>query len=355
MICRDLLRLSRINPSPESLCLARCATLSVLYSPTRPPASAINCSCNLINMAGTPSDDGSAIRPPVAAQGDRSTSHSTPQPNSGFSSFQAINNMNGGQNESGRQSRDVSARGTPQAEPATATKNSSDAPSASNALKTSAQAEFDATGSYGTRSRRTGKERLNYAEDQDADFDFTSAATTTASKKNAASTANAQSTSDAKRAKEPAQSVTTNGAHSSANNQTIAKDPAPGATSVATNPKKRKAAGTATPTNLGSTPPVSASLVATNMRKQMPASVPARETNVLSFSKSRSCLNKKGELVADDGTKLNVNGKRPARIPFPDSRLASCTFAEVGASTPQSSASSNFLTSRMPKANTTSI
>jgi hypothetical protein len=252
-------------------------------------------------MAGSSNGDISAI---MATPGDDSTSRST-QP------FQAINRMNAGQNDSGRSSRVASAPGTPKADDsATATKQSAPAPS--DTLKAAAQPD-----SYGTRSRRTGKERLNYAEDQDADFDFTSAATTTSYKKNAASSAaNAQASTDAKRAKDSTQSVTTNGAHSSANHQNTAKDPAPGATSAPTNPKKRKAAGAATP--IASTPMGSAAVIsATSMRKQLPSSLPlARETNMLTFLRSKSCLNAKGELVADDGTKLNVNGKRLALHPF---------------------------------------
>jgi hypothetical protein len=238
----------------------------------------------------------------MATPGDDPTSRSTPQPNA---SFQAINRMNAGQNDSGRSSRVASAPGTPKADDsATATKHSAPAPP--DAPKASAQSD-----SYGTRSRRTGKERLNYAEDQDADFDFTSAATTTSYKKNAAASAtNTQASTDAKRTKEPTQP-----AHSSANHQNIAKDPAPGATSASTNPKKRKAAGAATPT--ASTPVGGAAVSATNMRKQLPSSLPlARETNMLTFLRSKSCLNSKGELVADDGTKLNVNGKRLALHPF---------------------------------------
>lgn len=271
-------------------------------------------------MAGSASDDGSAIKPPatdgpMAAQGDDSTSQSTPQSNAATSSFQAINRANGAQSDGGGQSRDASARGTPQADATVPNLKTSEA-TATNVSKASTQSDqVDNSGSYGTRSRRGGKERLNYAEDQDADFDFTSAATTTSYKKGASAATNAQNTTDAKRSKESAQTVTTNGAHSSANNQ-VAKDLVPGATSTATNPKKRKAAGTATPTNTTSTPPVVAALAAANMRKQAPASL-ARETNMLSFSRSKACLNKKGELVADDGTKLNVNGKRLARIiPF---------------------------------------
>lgn len=297
---------------------------------------------HLIKMAGFASGDGPAIKPLAtdassAAQGDDSTSPSTPQSNAASSSFQAINRVNGGHSESGRQSRDASARGTPQADATGPNLKSSEATS-SNVAKASAQLEqLDSAATYGTRSRRGGKERLNYAEDQDADFDFTSAATTTSYKKGAsAAAANAQSTPDSKRTKDSAHSVSTNGTHSSANSQAIAKDPAPGATSTATNPKKRKAAGTATPTNLASTPPVSAALAAANMRKQLPSSL-ARETNMLSFSRSKACLNKKGELVADDGTKLNINGKRLARSPHPFFTRVSLLahFAEVRSPVPR--------------------
>lgn len=289
-------------------------------------------------MAGSASEDAPAIRPPAtdpspAVHSESQTSRSTPQPNAGFSSFQAINRMNEDPTGSRRQSRDASARGTPQAEGVTGQKQTSEAP-AQNASKASAQGEStEASGSYGTRSRRTGNQRLNYAEDQDAEFEFTSAATTTSYKKGVP-TANAQSATDVKRAKDSAQPVTTSSAHSSANNQTVAKDSTPGATSAATtNPKKRKAAGTATPTNHATIPPMSAGLPATNMRKQAPSSL-ARETNMLTFSKSKSCLNKKGELVADDGTKLNINGKRLALRPA--SLFRGALFAEVQALYPAS-------------------
>lgn len=143
------------------------------------------------------------------------------------------------------------------------------------------------------------------------DFEFTSAATTTSSKKNTASAAaNAQgtSTTEAKRAKETATLPSVNGGglpHSSANH--AAKETIAG-TSNTTNPKKRKAAGTPAT----STPPVASALTgaAANMRKpQVVPSVLARETNMMTFTKSKACLNKKGELLADDGTKLAVNGE----------------------------------------------
>jgi hypothetical protein len=97
-------------------------------------------------------------------------------------------------------------------------------------------------------------------------------------------------------------------------NLATAKESTPAnATSTATSSKKRKAAAAAVPSAQGalatsSTPPPAAA------RKPVIASaatsvIPARESNVMTFSKHRSCLNKKGELIADDGTKLNVNGK----------------------------------------------
>lgn len=52
----------------------------------------------------------------------------------------------------------------------------------------------------------------------------------------------------------------------------------------------------------------------------------------MSFGKSRSCLNKKGELVADDGTKLNVNGKlvfSPGVASLADCRLQSLPRFEL--------------------------
>ena len=184
---------------------------------------------------------------------------------------------------------------------------------ASSATKTSTQVDdLDSSmaadaASYGTRSRnRTGNARPNYAEDQDVDLDSTSAATT--KKKHAIDTAAVSAghnNAEAKRAQEFARLIAGNGT-STANGT---KESTPGTPGLASSSsKKRKAAGP--PTVLTQTPPASNSPAPPAARKPTaPSSLNVRETNVMTFTKQRSCLNNKGELVADDGTKLSVNGK----------------------------------------------
>ncbi|KAK6415998.1 hypothetical protein LTR95_017516, partial [Oleoguttula sp. CCFEE 5521] len=90
--------------------------------------------------------------------------------------------------------------------------------------------------SYGTRARRGGHQRLNYSEDKEMDFEFTSAATTK-SKKGAAPDG-----PDAKRAKELPQSSSLNGGASQFNAAQSAKEsPSAGSAAPTTNVKKRKA------------------------------------------------------------------------------------------------------------------
>lgn len=165
---------------------------------------------------------------------------------------------------------------------------------------------------YGTRSRnRTGNARPNYAEDQEMDFEMTS---TTATKKKLAADAGGatpQNSGDSKRARGDLQQLLTGSgtATPTSTNGVNGKESTPGA---ASNPsKKRKAAGP--PTTLMQTPPVSNSTAPSASRKVAASSATARETNVVTFSKHKACLNKKGELVADDGMKLSVNGK-PGQI-----------------------------------------
>ncbi|KAF2217497.1 hypothetical protein CERZMDRAFT_63663 [Cercospora zeae-maydis SCOH1-5] len=156
-----------------------------------------------------------------------------------------------------------------------------------------------AEASYGTRSRNRTSTRPNYAEDQDMDFDFTSAATTGKKKGPDASAATTHGASETKRAPE---ATSLQAVHS---NATSAKDSSASTPTPAGPTKKRKAAGNALSASAASaTPPPGA------VRKPtVPAgaSTLARETNIMTFSKHRSCLNKKGELAADDGTKLSVN------------------------------------------------
>ena len=158
----------------------------------------------------------------------------------------------------------------------------------------------DAT--YGTRSRqRAGNGRPNYAEDQEMDFEYTSAATT--GKRKAANVSAAQNpvAGQTGRANETTRTMTGTPKGST---------PVP-ANAAAPTSKKRKAAGAMPPVQQGQTPPTSVAPgpVANRRPAVAGASTAGRETNVMTFMKARNCLNKKGELVADDGTKLAINGK----------------------------------------------
>jgi len=169
--------------------------------------------------------------------------------------------------------------------------------------------------SYGTRSRnRAGNARPNYAEDQDMDFDLSSAATTK-KKGSGGQAAAALNPDELKRAEDLPRS--------SAVNNHAAKESTPSSSGpVATMSKKRKAGGTIA--HHSQTPPASTTPVPNASRKPATtvSSSMARDTNVMTFSKHRNCLNKRGELIADDGTKLAVNGKRAS---------SSCFLCEVSA------------------------
>lgn len=154
---------------------------------------------------------------------------------------------------------------------------------------------------YGTRSRNRTNARPNYAEDQDMDFEFSSAATTT-TKKKPADASTAQDASQAKRAPEQASFTAVN-----SNGTPTAKESS-GNTGAGTGTKKRKAAG-APAAALQQTPGATSTPPPSRKPTASTTSTLARETNVMTFSKHRNCLNKKGELIADDGTKLSVNGK----------------------------------------------
>ena len=165
---------------------------------------------------------------------------------------------------------------------------------------------------YGTRSRnRTGNARPNYAEDQEMDFEMTASAAT--KKKLSATDAAAgaasstpQTASEAKRARDLLFSGSGTATPTGVNGVN-GKESTPGA---ASNPsKKRKAAGPPATTLMQQTPPASNSPAPSAARKVGASSSTVRETNVMTFTKHKACLNKKGELLADDGTKLSVNGK----------------------------------------------
>ncbi|SMY24628.1 unnamed protein product [Zymoseptoria tritici ST99CH_1A5] len=170
-------------------------------------------------------------------------------------------------------------------------------------------AAMDAT--YGTRSRNRTNNRPNYAEDQEMDFEMSS---TGASRKKVAADASANGTPDSRNETATSSSATAASIHAASSNSKVpasggAKDPTP-----ATSSRKRKAAG-APASNLNT--PVSSTPPPSGARKTASTIVPppssssshtmARETNIMTFSKCRSSLNKKDELVSDDGQKLSVN------------------------------------------------
>lgn len=268
-------------------------------------------------------------------------------------SFQAINSRAASENArnatpaaTGQQRGSSSDLTPPRGDAAVAPKAAQTAQtstSASQPSKLSSQVDgLDgamAEASYGTRSRNRTSTRPNYAEDQDMDFEFTSAATTGKKKGLDASAATTQGTSETKRGPDATSFQAVN------SNATNAKDSNASTPTAAGTTKKRKAAANTAAALSGNaasaTPPPGAA-----RKPAVPtgSSTLARETNIMSFSKHRSCLNKKGELVADDGTKLSVNGKllstlliwlQPSRIevaayPAPHFRLfLRLTFRQI--------------------------
>ena len=268
--------------------------------------------------------------PPKGQSGDVGQKESPetprPSPETGSSSFQAVNAKAVAENAS--TSVNTVAQGSEASVPTPPPGNvavTQNAPQIaqtssepSNASKPSSQldgldgAMSSDAATYGTRSRnRTGNARPNYAEDQDVELEYSSAATSSKKKPgNESATSAAQNATETKRAQDFARLIASNNAPANANG-TSGKESTPGTPGTPGVPanlsKKRKAAGAST--TLTQTPPASNSPAPAAMRKIPPPSTMARETNVMTFSKHRSCLNKKGELVADDGTKLCVNGK----------------------------------------------
>lgn len=143
------------------------------------------------------------------------------------------------------------------------------------------------------------------------DFDFASSAAGTTSKKKAPvepTAPGAPPTTDTKRVEDFSRLMS----GSSKESTPVASATGAGAS------KKRKAAGGAP--QHAQTPPVHGGAAASIVGRKpgfASAAMPARETNVMSFGRHKSTLNKKGELVADDGTKLAVNGKRSRPNPSP--------------------------------------
>ena len=247
----------------------------------------------------------------AAAAADSGSAISSPPHEMTPSAFQAVNSGVVAANASSGSDADAQAGPPPKAasvtqkDPQTAQTSSGPSQSLNSSLPADGvdggMTETAAT--YGTRSRnRTGNARPNYAEDQEMDIDYSSAATTATKKKQAADGMQVlQGAAEAKRAHDFNRLV------SGSVNGTHADSPGPKESTPASsgNPKKRKAGAAPASTQ---TPPVSNSPAPANARKPAAASSTARETNIMTFTKHKSCLNKKGELVADDGTKFAVNG-----------------------------------------------
>ncbi|KAF2858771.1 BAH-domain-containing protein, partial [Piedraia hortae CBS 480.64] len=139
---------------------------------------------------------------------------------------------------------------------------------------------------YGTRSRTRGAARPNYAEDADTEVDVSTVKTSTPVATPAAKTAIPVSKKKAARDSLMGPDATQAGASHAKEATTTAPT------------RKRKAASTTQSAAATPAPSVSSASV----RKTA-----ARHSSIMTFSNCNNCLNEKGELVADDGTRLGVN------------------------------------------------
>lgn len=192
----------------------------------------------------------------------------------------------------------------PQSQPMTATASSSSQQPPADHLDTNGTGPT----SYGTRSRNRTGGRINYAEDKDLDMELealskpqrTSKRTSTAANESQAappSLAVANPQVDQPADSLPAASSTTH---------TPASTPAPAPS------KKRK--------QPGSNHTVAAHSTAVGSRLRNTASIPFKgyvETNMMSFVNCGRRLNSKKQLISDDGTVVQANGKTDSPIVFP--------------------------------------
>ncbi len=238
--------------------------------------------------------------------------------NEATSSFQAINDTAVSENSTAAAKAAASPGGEAVAQVIAQTAQTSNTMNLDQISSNMEDPDGDSTtdaATYGTRSRhRMGNARPNYAEDQDMDFEM---ASTSSKKKPAndaiASAAITHSTTESKRAQEFARFIAVNSNGGPADSAT--KESTPGTpVAAASLSKKRKAPGASA--GYTQTPPASNSPAPNALGKLPAPSLVARETNIMTFTKSKACLNKKGELPADDGAKLCVNGKpkSPERV-----------------------------------------
>ncbi|KAJ9669106.1 putative PHD type zinc finger protein with BAH domain-containing protein [Coniosporium apollinis] len=177
---------------------------------------------------------------------------------------------------------------------------------------------------YGTRSRnRPGKPRINYAEDADVDFEYSVPAINTAVERHTSSserTSRSPLTGDSRQS--PTVSNTKNSVAGMLKGaqkvfpQLSKEPPIPGTSTFSANPnghtpptapKKRKNAANHG-TNTGQTTGVASAPLSARRVPLTQSHSGARETNMLTFEKSKAIL-KNGKLVADDGTIVAVNGE----------------------------------------------
>lgn len=184
---------------------------------------------------------------------------------------------------------------TPQSQPMTATASSSSQHPPADSI----DANGTSATNYGTRSRnRTGGHRINYAEDKDLDIELE--ALTKPQRASKRTSAAASETHNSISGLPPASSTNNDTPAAVASTPSSAPTPAPASAPVTT--KKRKHPGghhAATTTSSSS-------------RSKHTSSIPFKgyvETNMMSFTKCGYRLNAKQQLVANDGTTIQANGK----------------------------------------------
>lgn len=187
------------------------------------------------------------------------------------------------------------------------------------------ESEATAIAPYGTRSRqRIGGSRPNYAEDKDVDMEPDMNGIYT----KAISAGKSGGAIDGSPSETPLDALTRRGfsavngiPRSATGNEQVPKDSIPGTSTFAANPitsttsKKRKQPGAgATTTSVTShtVPARPKGAAGTNPRLQP-------ETNMMTFERCGGYLNADGQLKADDGTAISINGE--ACSPFQNIRL----------------------------------
>jgi hypothetical protein len=210
--------------------------------------------------------------------------------------------------------RDAAPSEAPQSQPMTATaSNSSELPATDNG-------DLGAAVPYGTRSRnRTSGVRPNYADDKDIDLEIEAAAKLSKNGKKATASTTAAISSNMAVDSNPDGSggFATINAGAQLVNGVNGMGPAPSTGSAGSGnynlvpppqaSKKRKQPGSNT------TVPAVTTIANTSITRTKSAAPPNSrayvETNMLSFQRCGARLNSKKQLVADDGTSLQANGK----------------------------------------------